>query len=335
MPDLRSIATMATVLDRRATLQLARWAKRRATGRRAPSSLQLGLTDRCQASCAHCSAVTTASARVEHSLPQIRDILAQVKSMGIPRVHLVGGEPSLRPDLATILDLTTALGLVTVLETNGFELDHAVVRQRVNQLFSISLDHLDASEHDDHRGLPGSHARALALLEACEKTRIPHLLSTCVSHDDHEKIEGLRELLRGRKYCLGLRVLILRPAGRLLGRGDLTLSRAERRRYRRTGPGPKVWFGGYFGEPSCSLQHGAYFHIDAAGEVLGCQYLPVRFGNLREEPLEHILARLWVSPLWDHDDPYCLLEDPDFMARVAATPEPRPVWHEDVPLRRS
>ncbi len=305
MPDLRSSLLLASVLDRRGLRQLARWSRRRLLGPRAPSSLQIGLTDRCQARCAHCSAAVTTPDRREHSLAELEAILAQARAMG----------------------------LITVLETNGYAMDPAVLQRRPNQIVSISLDHHRAEDHDAHRGLPGSHARALAMMDACEGARLPYLLSTCVSHDDRAKLEGLRGLLRGRRWSLGLRVLILRPAGRLLGRDDLALGPRERARYRRMGPGPRVWFGGYFGEPSCSLQRGAYFHIDAAGEVLGCQYLPIRFGNLREEPLEVILARLWASPLWDHPEPYCLLEDADLMARVAAVPGQRPVWHGDVPPR--
>ncbi len=333
MPDLRSSLLLASVLDRRGLRQLARWSRRRLLGPRAPSSLQIGLTDRCQARCAHCSAAVTTPDRREHSLAELEAILAQARAMAIPRIHLVGGEPTLRHDLPAILDHATGLGLITVLETNGYAMDPAVLQRRPNQIVSISLDHHRAEDHDAHRGLPGSHARALAMMDACEGARLPYLLSTCVSHDDRAKLEGLRGLLRGRRWSLGLRVLILRPAGRLLGRDDLALGPRERARYRRMGPGPRVWFGGYFGEPSCSLQRGAYFHIDAAGEVLGCQYLPIRFGNLREEPLEVILARLWASPLWDHPEPYCLLEDADLMARVAAVPGQRPVWHGDVPPR--
>lgn len=339
MADLQSAALAARSLDRRGLRQLSRFVVGRYLRReKIASSIQLGVTYGCQASCHHCSAdkaefIEPAETRREHRLDEIETILDELVAMKVPRVHLVGGEPTLRADIEQIIDASVSRGLVTLLETNAMDLDLSIIRPRKNFILATSLDYPDAARHDRYRGLPGCFDRVLALLRHCEAQGVPFLVSTWVSHKDFDKVLAFDRLIAGMKHSLGVRVLILRPSGRLLKHERLTLTRDIRAAYKQAARGTRVWFGGYFGEPQCHLQTGEYFHVNAYGDVMGCQYIPLKFGNLRERPLRRVLDEMYATDLFDHEVPRCLLEDGDFMRRVRQTPGTHPVSAQDMARR--
>lgn len=339
MADLQSVMLAGRALDRRGMRQLSRFLVGRYVRRRKiASSIQLGVTYGCQAACHHCSAskdeyIEPDETRRDHSFEEIEAILDDLVAMGIPRVHLVGGEPTLRSDIEQIIDASTRRGLVTLLETNANDLDLSIIRPRKNFILATSLDYPDAARHDRYRGLPGCFDKVMALLSHCEAQGIPFLVSTWVSHKDFDKVMAFDRLIAGMRHSLGVRVLILRPSGRLLKNERLTLSQDVRREYKAASKGTRVWFGGYFGEPECHLQTGEYFHVNAYGDIMGCQYIPLKFGNVRQQPLRQVLDQMYDSPLFDHEVPRCLLEDNDFMERVRRAPGTHPVRAEDVALR--
>lgn len=339
MADLQSLALAARSLDRRGLRQLSRFVVGRYLRRqKIASSIQLGLTYGCQAACHHCSAdqdefVEPDDRRRDHSFEQILDILDELRAMKIPRVHLVGGEPTLRDDIEEIIDASVSRGLVTLLETNAMDLDLSIIRPRKNFILATSLDYPDAERHDRYRGLPGCFERVMALIQHCEAQGIPFLISTWVSHRDFDKVAAFDRLIAGMRHSLGVRVLILRPSGRLLENQRLTLTHDVRAAYKEKSKGTRVWFGGYFGEPECHLQTGEYFHVNAYGDVMGCQYVPLKFGNLRQRPLRALLDEMYDTDLFDHEVPRCLLEDGDFMRRVRQTPGSHPVRAEDMARR--
>jgi MoaA/NifB/PqqE/SkfB family radical SAM enzyme len=339
MADLQSVLLAGRVLDSRGALQVGRFLTGRyLRKRKIASSIQLGVTYGCQAGCRHCSAskdeyIEPVEHRKDHTFAEILTILDDLKAMGVPRVHLVGGEPSLRPDIEQVIEAACSRGLVTLLETNAMDLDLAIVKPRKNFILATSLDYPDAERHDRYRRLPGCFDKVMALLAHCERLGIPFLVSTWVSQNDFDKVRAFDRLIAGMRHSLGVRVLILRPSGRLLKNERLTLNKDVRSAYKAAAKGTRVWFGGYFGEPQCHLQTGEYFHINAYGDIMGCQYVPLKFGNVRERGLRTVLDEMYRSPLFDHEVPRCLLEDNDFMARVREAPGTHPVRAEDVALR--
>jgi MoaA/NifB/PqqE/SkfB family radical SAM enzyme len=59
------------------------------------------------------------------------------------------------------------------------------------------------------------------------------------------------------------------------------------------------------------------FYITAYGDVQPCCYLPLRCGNVREEPLEDIIRRTWRSGLRDglSQSADCPLNHAEFRSR--------------------
>lgn len=103
------------------------------------------LTNRCNLSCQMCEISRNPSRKEDElSTAQIKDIILQIKDMGIRHVIFSGGEPLLREDLLEIVEFATAQGLAMVdIITNGALLDDSIIekliRARVNHI-TISLD---------------------------------------------------------------------------------------------------------------------------------------------------------------------------------------------------
>lgn len=91
--------------------------------------------------------------------------LSELAEAGLLRASFSGGEALLRPDALEIVAHARALGLSTSLNSNGWLTD-AQLDELAPQLdlLMISLDG-PAAEHDAARRKPGSHQRALAVLQ--------------------------------------------------------------------------------------------------------------------------------------------------------------------------
>ena len=65
----------------------------------------------------------------------------QAADLGVVQAHFSGGEPTLRPDLATLVEAAAACGLYTNLITQGTFLDDALL----DRLIASGLDHVQIS----------------------------------------------------------------------------------------------------------------------------------------------------------------------------------------------
>jgi MoaA/NifB/PqqE/SkfB family radical SAM enzyme len=168
---------------------------------------------------------------------------------------------------------------------------------------AVSLDHFDPEIHDERRGRKG------AFQTACRAVRISRrhgfytmlqLVATKDMADDRMFDEYLR-----RAQGLGvheIRLLEPMPTGRLLKDSDgCRLTNEERRKlfllHRRTnrpGKTPKVCSFAYIEDGSmygcgAGMQH---MYIDAQGNVCPCDFVPISFGNVKDEELTAVWNRM-------------------------------------------
>lgn len=116
-----------------------------AQGRRM-TYLRLSITDRCNFRCAYCSPAHWGGKKDHLSAAEIERIVHVFAAMGIRRVRLTGGEPTIRPD---ITEIASRLGAVPGIEkiamtTNAARLKllaKDLARSGISQL-NISLDTL-------------------------------------------------------------------------------------------------------------------------------------------------------------------------------------------------
>lgn len=126
------------------------------------------LTYRCNARCAICSYwKNPTDPRTELTLAEIQQGLAKIRAYGCRFINFTGGEPTIRRDLEQIVNSASRLGMWTSMVSNG----SLLTRERIRALkdagldnLVLSLDSLDPSVHDEHRGIPGLHDKVLQRL---------------------------------------------------------------------------------------------------------------------------------------------------------------------------
>jgi pyrroloquinoline quinone biosynthesis protein E len=111
----------------------------------APLGLLAELTHRCPLGCPYCSNPLALDAP-KHELDAATwaRVFREAAALGILQVHLSGGEPASRRDLAEIVQAAHAAGLYTNLITSGIGLTDA----RMQELADRGLDHVQVSIQD-------------------------------------------------------------------------------------------------------------------------------------------------------------------------------------------
>ncbi len=168
----------------------------------APIYIWWDITRQCNFQCKHCYSKSATRSPDELGIVEIRNIIAELKTMKVGYVYLLGGEPLIRPDFAGILEQFKEHDIPLMLNTNGWFVDHAwaerIFESTVNDL-RFSLDGASAQVHDMFRGKPGSFERVLNGIRICRSAGI-HRISCSFTitkmnmHDIGPTVKLLHEL---------------------------------------------------------------------------------------------------------------------------------------------
>ena len=128
--------------------------------------VQFEITGRCNLQCKHCRAA--GDKFVDVSLDQIRKVMKFARMFSPPHAEVIasGGEPLIHHKFPKVMEIIRSNGGDSVtLTTNGLLVNREVLAMLDNLGFerlmlSVSLDSLNAREHDDFRGRVGAFKRA-------------------------------------------------------------------------------------------------------------------------------------------------------------------------------
>ncbi|RAI33477.1 pyrroloquinoline quinone biosynthesis protein PqqE [Rhodoplanes serenus] len=151
----------------------------------APLGLLAELTHRCPLGCPYCSnPLALEPPADELDTAAWSRVFREAAALGVLQVHLSGGEPGLRPDLAALVGAARAAGLYTNLITSAVSLSE----RRLGALVAAGLDHIQISIQDSdpaeadriaHRA--GAFARKREIARAAVRLGLP-LTVNCVIH---------------------------------------------------------------------------------------------------------------------------------------------------------
>lgn len=111
----------------------------------APIGLLAELTHRCPLQCPYCSNPVELDRKTgELDTATWKRVFSEAAALGVLQVHLSGGEPTARPDLAEIIEHCRGLGLYTNLITSGVLLNE----ESLQKLYDAGLDHVQLSFQD-------------------------------------------------------------------------------------------------------------------------------------------------------------------------------------------
>lgn len=142
-----------------------------------PWKITLVANELCNLRCRHCYAWRTGDRRglstglILSTLDELNDWVGDYK------LFLAGGEPTLRDDLAVIIERAAEGGNLVSLATNGSRIDaalaDALVRAGLGHV-DVALDSVTPAIHDRNRGRSGAHERAVRAIQLLDEARRRH-----------------------------------------------------------------------------------------------------------------------------------------------------------------
>lgn len=267
-----------------------------------PTHAQIGITNACPQNCEYCYNKSRIGPTM--NTDTIKEVVKNLKNMGVIWLGLTGGEPLFNKDIAEIVN-TIGDSCAVKLFTGGYNLTRELasdLKRAGLDYVSVSLDHWQEGEQDKIRGCNGSFHTALKAIEIFQETGGIHVgvstvLSKSMLNDSH--LDKFMQFL----IQLGVHEAWLsevKPAIPPLWNKE-TIITAEERNYlmrvqERYNKERKITVnylghfegGEYFG---CNAGH-KMIYIDAFGEVGPCVFAPMTFGNVRDESVQHIFEEM-------------------------------------------
>jgi MoaA/NifB/PqqE/SkfB family radical SAM enzyme len=259
--------------------------------------MQLQYNYQCNFYCSHCSIAGFRKQRGRKlDVAKVAEIAKQADEYGLAQWGLSGGEPLTFPELPRLIEAMMPDRFHIQLDTNGWLMTkHAALWLKnygVDKV-QISLDGMDAGQHDSFRNKPGSHARAIQAMDHVRNAGMQLQIATVV---DHERANS-EELERFFQFCAdnggAPSVVYAKPVGEWAGRYDLLCNAEDIAKV-------KLLLAKYGGYDHTSIQHNRdlgclavkrIISITRFGDVLPCPWMYTSLGNLYDEPLSVILER--------------------------------------------
>lgn len=264
----------------------------------------------CNLHCPHCYAVGFVDHRQPLlSLPEIFKTIDKCCAEGAIHFNLIGGEPTLNKDLFKLIDYINTKSALISLATNGIKIDLEYARQLKEHKVDVvllSLDSIDENEHDQIRG-KGSYEKAIRALDNCFKVKLKVYISTVLTSQNLHNggMKALGDYCRKRKILLHVNLPAL--FGEWKGRNDLFLSEVDQEEIKKFYRGKNVRSCEMSAYGVCRCTSGKEkMHITAYGGVMPCTFIPISFGNIRNEDLGIIRERMRVFPLLNSHNELCI-----------------------------
>lgn len=146
----------------------------------------------------------TSTTRRLLTFEDVKEIVRQVEPFK-PMFYFIGGEPTINPDLMSIISYIHKKGMVTQLTTNGWLLPFFAKKLYKSglDLISISLDGPDSKTHDKNRGVKGVFDRVSTGIKTLVKIKkenhsmFPNInINTVVTPWNVDKLERIIKIAK-------------------------------------------------------------------------------------------------------------------------------------------
>ena len=176
------------------------------------------VTRACDLACRHCRAEAVSHRNpLELTTEQGRRLMDGVRGFGTPLFVLTGGDPLKRPDVVELVAYGASIGLRMAMTPSGTPLMTEDVLRQLRDAglarLAVSLDGSTAAIHDAFRGVDGSWAWTIRMLEAARALGLTTQVNTTVSLHNLADFDALCALM-GRLGITLWSVFFLVPTGR-------------------------------------------------------------------------------------------------------------------------
>ena len=269
----------------------------------------MSITKRCVYRCEHCYAIKTLGKKDVMSSEQLHRLMHELQKIGVGVFAWEGGEPLLRfDDVCALIKASRPESEAWLATTgSGMSADKAARLAEAGLKAAImSLDHYEPDKHNTFRRSKKAFDNVVKGIRHFRDAGILPSVAVCATKDlMSEGSDGLfRYLELAKELDVGfVEVLDATPAGNYLG-ADVLLSQEQLeeiiafqvtvntvpqyRSYPSVSARPLLEEADTLG---CAAGN-ALIYVDNSGELQACDLLQISFGNVFEEPIEEIYARM-------------------------------------------
>ncbi|GBU20502.1 radical SAM protein [Fibrobacteres bacterium R8-0-B4] len=303
--------------------------------------IQMQYNYACNFKCEHCCIKTMQGAKKSRSLTpaDVANLARQADELGLARFVITGGEPLIFKELDEIVAAINPQKFYINLDTNGWFLDEKKA-EHLKELgvdrIQLSIDSLDAKEHDDFRRMPGSHERAMKAVDASLAAGLQIFIQTVVTKQRLYSEEFINFIKHFNNKGIGVFVSYAKPVGAWENVYESMITKEDIRYFEDNLEKKYNVFthltSGYGLRLGCIAVKGM-FSITQTGDVLPCPYIQISIGNILKEPLKDIIDRgLSIAEFGELRDTCLIAEDMNFIKKymephVYSKPVPVP-WGE-------
>ena len=293
------LSTWTPPVPGRAFARLANSRLKGLLGRRTPDQVTISITEECPNRCSHC-ALPNSGNRLRLTPETVKEIIAQVLSMGTTLVIFDGGEPALYPELPDLVACVDSRAISTLF-TSGAGFTARLARQLKEAglyAVNVSLDSPLADEHDAMRGREGVFEEAMA---AARHARQAGLLVDFYVVLRRENMVHLKRFhdLAAQAGAHELTLFEVVATGRWSEKKGIALLPEDHCRLDRFVKGagtPRI-----FSVPDAYRRFGCFaatswMHITPGGEVYPCSCYPQSWGSIFDESIPVIWQRMGAFP---------------------------------------
>lgn len=290
--------------------------------------IQLQYNYACNMVCQHCSIKglqeQKTAKRRKMTPDAVRELARQADELGLARFEINGGEPFVNKDYDDIVKAIDPQKFYINSVTNGWLLDDKRARHLKGlgvDRIQVSIDSLNADDHDQFRAKPGSHARALRAVEASRRAGLAVFVSTVVTKQRLYSAEFIEFIKYFNDRDIGVFMTFAKPVGAWEGKYDMLVTpddlafvndlETKHKIFSHLTPSYGINLG-------CTAVKGMVC-VTQYGDVMPCQYIFVSLGNIFEQSLKEIIDRgLSVKYFGEHVDNCPIAHDQHFIEKYVA-----------------
>ncbi len=303
--------------------------------------IQFQYNYKCNFRCEHCSVKRFQGKNNKRSftIEDVKNLSKQADELGIARFVITGGEPMTFQDFDELVAAIDPQKFYINCDSNGWYLDKAKIQHLKDigvDRIQLSLDSLNAEEHDAFRHAPGSHARAMAAVDYAKEIGMDIYIQTVVTKERLHSDEFIEFIEYFNNKGVGVFVSYAKPVGAWEGCFDSLVTKEDFEYMHELEKKYRVYT---HLTPAYGLNMGCIavkgmFSVTQYGDVLPCPYIHVSIGNVFEEPLKDIIKRgLDIKFFGEHVDTCLIAEDRDFIHNYIEKKvynKPLPVPYDEV-----
>lgn len=275
----------------------------------------------CNFLCDHCSVKKFQGKKdgKTFSLDDVRELSRQAHEMGLANIVITGGEPLVFQDYDALVEAIDPQKFYISSDTNGWLLDIKKAKHLKKigvDKIQLSIDSLDAQEHDSFRKAKGSNERAMKAVDAALEAGLNIIIQTVVTKQRLRTDEFINFVEFFNNKGVGVFVTYAKPVGAWEGNFEALVDKDDMEYMRELEKKYNVFthLTPSYGHDLGCIAVKRMISVTQYGDVMPCPYIHTSLGNFFNEPLKDIVERgMNIKHFGEHINTCLIAEDRDFI----------------------